>query len=152
MNIVNTISNGISKYIFSFCETIHTQYDIPIEDLLKIWCDQQKISYTTEFAQYVGITKKQKKIKSISKNKSTTDNETENKDIIDIENEQSPSENEQSPSTSSPSKNKSPLSPVKNTDVNLCEYTFSKGIKKGKRCTTMTKNGTFCSKHKNKET
>lgn len=148
MNIVNTISNGISKYIFSFCETIHDQYDIPIEDILKIWCEQQKISYNAEFSQYVGMVKKQKKIKSIPKHKPTIDNETENKDILDIENEP---ENDPEPSTSSSKNISESSSPVKNSEVNLCEYTFSKGIKKGKRCTTMTKNGNFCSKHKNKE-
>lgn len=159
MNIVNTISNGISKYIFSFCETIHTQYDIPIEDILKIWCDQQKISYNTEFAQYVGMVKKQKKVKSTPKHKTVTDNETSdisNKTDIDIdietEIEQSTSPCKNTLDHSSPSQSISSKSPTKNSEVNLCEYKFSKGIKKGQRCTTMTKNGAFCSKHKNKET
>lgn len=139
MNIVNTISNGISKYIFTFCETIHEQYDIPVEDILKIWCEQQKISYTTEFAQYVGITKKQKKIKSAPKHDPLTESIVENEAETIVENEAE---------SSSPSPKNSPS---KNSEVNLCEYIFSKGIKKGQRCTTMTKNGTLCSKHKNKE-
>lgn len=124
MNITKTIVNGISIYIFKFSEQISEKYKIPLEEILKIWCEQQDISYESEFAQMVKLSKKQQK-------KSIVSNGVEHS-------------NESTKSTES-STNDSSVA-----DAKLCEYTFTKGSKKGQRCTTMAKNGSLCSKHKAK--
>lgn len=35
-----------------------------------------------------------------------------------------------------------------NSDINVCSYLFSKGVRKGETCGSKTKNGTYCSRHK----
>jgi len=118
MDVVNTIVKSLNGYIFNLSEKISEEYNIPLEDILKIWCEQNNICFQSVFTPMIKISKKQKKITTSSN--ITTPSSTEL--IIDTIEEEEIS--------------------------NLCSYIFTRGPKKDQRCTIVAKTGTLCSKHK----
>lgn len=134
MNITKTITKGIYEYVFSLSEKISENYNIPLEDILKIWCDQHDISFNSEFANMVKLSKKQKKIIPCHENNVE---EKTNEDESCCDDNSTKGSPERTPKT------------TKNSITEICEYVFIRGPKKGQRCVTMSKNGPLCSKHKN---
>lgn len=124
MDIVQNITKSLNGYIFNMSEKISTEYNVPLEGVLKIWCEQQKVSFDTVFAPMMKISKKTKKMTS-SPVVMAEISEVEEDDKTEVV----------TPVTKSPSEK-------------VCEYIFSRGPKKGTRCVIMAKTGPLCSKHK----
>lgn len=120
MDVVQSIVKNINGYVFKLCEKMESEHGIPIEESLKIWCEQQNISFSTVFLPMIKIANKSKKV---------TDNEPE---ISEQQDEEEKIIEEEEKINSS----------------NVCEYIFSRGPKKGTRCTILAKTGPLCSKHK----
>lgn len=119
MDVVNTIVKSLNGYIFNLSEKISEEYNIPLEDILKVWCEQNNICFQSVFAPMIKISKKQKKITTSSSNITTPSSTVI--DTIEEEDEEI---------------------------SNLCSYIFTRGPKKDQRCTIVAKTGTLCSKHK----
>lgn len=135
MDVVKTITKSINGYIFNLSEKISDEHGIPIEDILKVWCDQQNISFTNVFLPMLKISKKQKKLDT-----------TPEDDTIGIIPDVSSVNND----TLEPVEDTASKAIASTSDGTLCEYLFSRGPKKGARCTIIAKTGTLCSKHKTK--
>lgn len=144
MDVTKSIIKSLNGYIFNLSEKISQEHNIPIEEILNVWCDQQNISFTNVFLPMIKISKKQKKQdQSIAFETLTEDNNitsppfSSNDEII----------NEESSLSSTTLVNN-----IKNSEKQeskLCEYIFTRGPKKDKQCTIMAKSGNLCSKHKN---
>lgn len=130
MEVAKAITKNINGYVFNMSEKISEKFNIPLESLLKIWCDQQNVSFQTEFLPMIKISKKVKKVSS---------------DIIsdDFEKLDALSSSNSLTDDKVTSETVEPKSPGI-----LCEYIFTRGQKKGARCTIMAKTGPLCSKHK----
>lgn len=142
MDIVQNITKSLNGYIFNMSEKISAEYNVPIEGVLKIWCEQQNVSFDTVFAPMMKISKKTKKIASPSSPVPTlveiSEDGPEGIDGVDEDDDQ---KEVVTPTTPVATTSKSPSEKV-------CEYIFSRGPKKGTRCVIMAKTGPLCSKHK----
>jgi hypothetical protein len=150
MDVITQIKRAVDEYIFKLCSEISDNYpDIIIEDLLKIWCEQQNVNFEETYGKYLKLANKQKKIIS-SPNSITTHHIPEDEtlqydnNIISSENL---SENMKSLNISTPSNSVSSSSESFKTDKIVCMYVFQKGVKAGTRCTSAAKNSPFCTKH-----
>lgn len=126
MNVSESIISHLNGFIFSYSEKIVEKYNnvIKLEDILQIWCDQQQVSFERVFLQMIKLSKKTKKDKP---EKDTVIKE----DFIEDKTNDTPISN--------------------NDDENVgtsCSYKFTRGVKKGTRCTVIAKTGPLCSKHK----
>lgn len=143
MDVVQSIVKNINGYVFKLCEKMETDYNIPIEDSLKIWCDQQNISFSSVFLPMIKIANKSKKV---------SDNEPELPESEQPEPELPEPEqqitNQQITNQQITHQQITDKDEDKNNTSNVCEYIFSRGPKKGTRCTILAKTGPLCSKHK----
>lgn len=126
MDIVGTIVKSLNGYIFNLSEKISSEYNIPIEDILKIWCEQNNTCFQTVFVPMIKISKKQKKITN-----TTPPTLEEDQSIVEDE-------------TTSKFNSPETIEEVSN----VCSYIFIRGHKKDQRCTIISKAGNMCSKHK----
>lgn len=124
MDIVQNITKSLNGYIFNMSEKIAAEYNVPLEGVLKIWCEQQNVSFDTVFVPMMKISKKTKKIASPLS------------PVVEISEECIEEEDQ-----------KEVVTPVTKSEK-MCEYIFSRGPKKGTRCVIVAKTGPLCSKHK----
>lgn len=134
MDITKAIIKSLNGYIFNLSEKISQEHNIPIEEILNIWCDQQNISFTNVFIPMLKLSKKQHK-KSIDI-ENNIDSFIEEQHYVDT------------PKSSSCEDEKIIKTVNLNETSKLCEYIFTRGPKKDKQCTIMAKSGNLCSKHK----
>nr|UOX61097.1 MAG: hypothetical protein DiTV3a_F17ORF2 [Diabrotica toursvirus 3a] len=51
MKILEIIASSLNEFIFDFTEKIGNEFNIPQDDLLQVWCDQQEITLVS-FEKY----------------------------------------------------------------------------------------------------
>lgn len=133
MDFSQTVLNELNQFIFKFAEKISETHNIDINATLKIWCDINNVDMSTCFSAMIKEFKKQKKteeIKDIDENLIST--------IIEEEDEEKTNNDE----IKNVALNETP------TNSDQCQYIFTRGPKKGQRCTITSKNKNYCSKHK----
>lgn len=164
MDVVQSITTSLNNYVFTLSETISEEYNIPIEEILQIWCEQQNLSFPMTFGAMLKVSRKQKKV-SMKKNEQQHENRESSKELITVpepveikqeeemeiqqklngvhisEEEEKVTENGEEDTVEAATSSRK----------NLCTYVFSRGAKKGSRCTIIAKCGTVCSKHKEKK-
>lgn len=139
MEVAKNIAKCLNGYIFGYCKKISEQHSIPLEDLLKIWCEQQNVCFKTEFSHLLKHDKKQVKLEDI-KDDTSIEDAMSTLSLTDVDATEIREEEKAPPAK--PTKAETSPKGVK------CEYVFSRGAKKGQRCTTICKTGPLCSKHK----
>lgn len=139
MDVFKTINKSLNGYIFNLSEKISEEHGIPIEDILKVWCEQQNISFTTVFLPMMKISKKQQKLLVVAT--PVPSPPVQNEVVVEDSNIFS---------TYIPENVSDEGSNNTKSEGIVCEYIFTRGSKKGQRCTTVAKSGNLCSKHKTK--
>lgn len=64
MDLASTIVSELNNYIFDMSQKISETHNIPIEEILNVWCEQQNIDCDSTFGTMLKILKKQKKVES----------------------------------------------------------------------------------------
>jgi hypothetical protein len=143
MDITKNILNSLNGYVFNLAEGISEKHNVPIQEVLSIWCDQQNVSMDNSFGQLLKQHKKQK-AKEV-----TVDDLANNFAELNVLEEDQGKEDVGGNDADNAEVNKASKSnPIPNGSPRTCAYVFTRGAKKNTRCQVVSKCGEFCSKHK----